>query len=230
MPKPTRPYDVIRDLKRLRARNPHISRALESHGYPAPRLMGPGFATLVRIILGQQVSTASARSMWARLMAACGEAVTPECILKQGHDGLRALGFSNQKARYVLGLAEAALSGELDFAALHSAPDDAVRTALTAHKGIGQWTADIYLMFGLGRGDVWPAADIGLQGGIQILHGLENRPTAEEATAFAEAWRPYRSSAAVLLWHYYGANRVLKKDLTARAKTKPTIPSSKAPV
>jgi DNA-3-methyladenine glycosylase II len=159
--------------------------------------------------------------MWARLTAACGDGVSPACILEQGHEGLRALGFSNQKARYVLGLAEATLSGALDFAALQVAPDDGVRAILTAHKGIGQWTADIYLMFGLGRGDVWPAADIGLQAGIQILHGLQKRPNAEEATAFAEAWRPYRSSAAVLLWHYYGANRT--------SKTSPN-PSSGSPV
>ena len=211
MTKSTRPYDLIGDLKRLRSRSHHISRALKSHGYPAPRLMAPGFDTLVRIILGQQVSTASANSMWTRLTVACENGVMPECILKQGHDGLRSLGFSNQKARYVLGLADATMSGELDFAALRMASDDMVRASLTAYKGIGHWTADIYLMFGLGRGDVWPAADIGLQAGIQMLHGLAKRPTAEEASSFADAWRPYRSSAAVLLWHYYSANRGTKK-------------------
>jgi len=216
MTKATRPYDLVRDLKRLRTRSHHIARALESHGYPAPRLMTPGFDTLVRIILGQQVSTASAKSMWLRLTAACNDDVSPECIVKQGHDGLRSLGFSNQKARYVLGLAEAALAGELDFGALQRAPDDRVRATLTAHKGIGQWTADIYLMFGLGRGDVWPAADIGLQAGIQILHGLVKRPSAEETSLIADAWRPYRSSAAVLLWHYYGANRGAKKVIAAK--------------
>jgi DNA-3-methyladenine glycosylase II len=222
MTKSTRPYDLVRDLKRLKSLSPHFSRALKSHGYPAPRVMAPGFATLVRIILGQQVSTHSAAAMWAKLTAACDSHVRPACIVKLGPDGLRSLGFSGQKARYVLGLAEAAASGELDFAALARAPDDEVRTILTAHKGIGQWTADIYLMFGLGRGDIWPAADIGLHAGIQILHGLEKRPNAEEASALAEAWRPYRSSAAVLLWHYYGANRRIERAAPKKKRRKKT--------
>ena len=224
------PYDLKTDLEQLARKSPHIARALKTAGHPAPRTMRPGFDTLIRIIAGQQVSTAAAAGIWAKLTANCTGAVTPQALIALGESGLRASGFSGQKTRYALGLAEAAASGALDFDRLHGSEDAIVRETLTAHKGVGNWTADIYLLFGMGRGDVWPAADLGLQAGIQFLHGMKKRPTAKDIEKIAEAWRPHRSSAAVLMWHYYGHQRSQEKTpavdgaksrTPAKAKAKP---------
>jgi DNA-3-methyladenine glycosylase II len=171
----------------------------------------PGFGTLVRIIIDQQVSTAAGAAIWAKLKKACGGSVTPKRVATLGEQGLRAVGCSGQKARYVLGIAEATAARTLHFGSLHKAEDATVRDALIAFKGIGTWTADIYLMFGMGRPDVWPAGDLALQIGVQMLHGLKSRPTPQELERIAEAWRPYRSSAAVLVWHYYTTHRTKKK-------------------
>lgn len=230
----TTPYDLKRDLQRLARKSAHIARALKTAGHPAPRIMRPGFDTLIRIIAGQQVSTAAAAGIWAKLTKNCNGAVTPEALLALGDTGLRASGFSGQKTRYALGLAEAAANGALDFDKLAAADDAAVREMLTAHKGVGNWTADIYLMFGMGRGDVWPAADLGLQAGIQLLHGLKKRPSAKQGEQIAEDWRPHRSSAAVLLWHYYGFHRNQEKTPAVngsktRAKARPKAKKKAAP-
>lgn len=210
------PYDLKADLKNLAKQCRHMARAIKVAGPPAPRVMRPGFDALIRIIAGQQVSVAAAAGIWAKLEKNCGGKVTAERLLDMGETGLRASGFSGQKSRYALGLAEAAAGGVLDFKKLHKSEDDAVRATLTAYKGVGNWTADIYLMFGMGRGDVWPAADLGLQAGIQHLQGLKVRPTAKETEVISEIWRPYRSSAAVLLWHYYGHSRAADKSPMAK--------------
>jgi DNA-3-methyladenine glycosylase II len=167
--------------------------------------LAPGFATLIRIIVDQQVSTAAGASIWRRLAAACGGRVTARRLAALGEAGLRGCGLSGQKARYALGVAAAVLGGRLDFRRLHAGDDDTVRTTLTALKGIGPWTADIYLMFALGRPDVWPVADLALQHGMRLLHGLADRPGAKDMLTLGEKWRPYRSGAAILLWRYYGA-------------------------
>ncbi len=218
-------YDLARDLKALTRQCRHMAKAVKTAGVPGPRLSQPGFAPLIRIIAGQQVSVSAAAGIWAKLEKNCGGKVTAQAVLGLGEPGLRASGFSGQKSKYALGLAEAAASSALDFKALHKADNDTVRTTLTAYKGVGNWTADIYLMFCMGRGDVWPAADLGLQAGIQMLQGLKERPTAKEGEAIAEIWRPYRSSAAIMLWHYYGFTRAadkspLAKKTSARPKAK----------
>jgi DNA-3-methyladenine glycosylase II len=210
------PYDLMQDLKGLAKQCRHMARAIKEVGHPAPRAMRPGFDALIRIIAGQQVSTAAAAGIWAKLEKNCSGKVTAQRLLDMGETGLRASGFSGQKSRYALGLAEAAAGGVLDFKSLHRAGDDDVRATLTAYKGVGNWTADIYMMFSMGRGDVWPAADLALQAGIQDLQGLKKRPTAKETEVIAETWRPYRSSAAVLLWHYYGHKRAADKSPMAK--------------
>ncbi len=198
--------EIKRHLGLVRRRDKRISHAIKFAGLPESRVIGPGFATLIRIIGNQQVSTAAGAAIWAKLKRNAGGTVTAQRLLKLGEDGMRASGFSGQKARYSLGLAEAVDAGTLDFKDLGKASDDDVRATLTAFKGIGTWTADIYLMFGMGRPDVWPVGDLALQIAVQMLHELEARPSAKELLGFGEGWRPYRSSVSLLLWRYYGAS------------------------
>ena len=194
-----------RNLGILRRLCPHIRRAVREVGYPEPRSRQAGFGTLIRIVIDQQVSTAAGAAIWAKLAKACGGRVTPARLTALGETGLRASGFSLQKAGYALGIAAAVQSKRLSFAKLHGRDDTAVRETLTALKGIGAWSADIYLMFAMGRPDVWPVADLALQHGVRMLHGLADRPTVKEMELIGEIWRPYRSGAALLLWRYYGA-------------------------
>jgi DNA-3-methyladenine glycosylase II len=166
------------------------------------RLRPGGFSGLVKMIVEQQVSVASAAAIWARVQAGLGE-VTPAAVLAQGEDGLRALGLSRPKARYALGLAEAVAVG-LDLDAIARLPDEEAVAALVALKGVGRWTAEIYLMFCCGRLDVFPGADIALQEALRWADGAEVRPTEKQAYARSESWKPYRSVAAHLLWRCYG--------------------------
>ena len=227
------PEVIKKHLGILRRRDKHLSRAIKHAGVPAPRVVGPGFATLIRIIGDQQVSTAAGAAIWAKLERNAGGTVTAKTLLKMGEAGLRASGFSGQKTRYALGLAEAVAAGTLDFEALEKAADDVVRATLTAFKGIGSWTADIYLMFGMGRPDVWPVGDLALQLAVQILHGLKEKPTQKHLESMGESWRPYRSSASLLLWRYYGATRVAakasKKTLDKKTPEKRTRAKAKKP-
>lgn len=166
------------------------------------RLRGPGFPTLLKIILDQQVSTHAAAAMWARFTAQV-DPVTPAAFLDLSEDMLKACGFSRQKTRYARGLAQALVDRTLDLDDLARAPDDEAIAALTALKGIGPWSAECYLLFGLGRRDVLPAGDLALQVGWQHMAGLEARPTAGELLAHGEAWRPRRTAASYLIWRNY---------------------------
>jgi DNA-3-methyladenine glycosylase II len=195
--------DVHKHLGVLRRRDKKISAAIKAAGLPGSRKMQPGFATLIRIIVDQQVSVAAGASIWRKLESAAQGEVSPARLLKLNEPGLRGCGFSGQKARYALGVAEATRAGDLDFAALNDMPDDAVRKILIALKGVGPWTVDIYLMFGMGRPDVWPVGDLVLQHSARAMLGLRQRPTPERLTKIGEDWKPYRSSAALLLWHYW---------------------------
>ncbi len=194
--------DINRHLGILRRRDKKIAQAIKQAGLPGSRKMNPGFATLIRIIIDQQVSVAAGASIWAKLQAAAVK-VTPEVLVNLSEPGLRACGFSGQKARYALGVAEATQAGTLDFDALENMDDNAVRATLIALKGVGPWTADIYLMFGMGRADVWPVGDLVLQYAAAALLGLRQRPTPQRLEKIGHAWRPYRSSAALLLWRYW---------------------------
>ncbi|MCY7416964.1 MAG: DNA-3-methyladenine glycosylase 2 family protein [Chloroflexi bacterium] len=186
----------------LATRDVVLARLLEANGVPPLWLKGPGFETLVDIVLGQQVSLSSARTALERVRAAAG-GVTPGALAGLGEEGLRAAGQTRQKARYLAGLASAALSGSLDLARIDTLLDPEVIDALTAHTGVGRWTADIYLLMGLGRPDVWASTDLALVVGARSLWGLGHDASAAAIADGAQAWRPYRSVAARMVWQAY---------------------------
>ncbi len=217
------PEILKKHLGILRRRDKRLSHAIKTVGFPGPRTQTPGFGTLIRIIIDQQVSTAAGAAIWAKLQRACAGTVNPKRVVALGETGLRAVGCSGQKARYIMGVSAATVDSTLHFGKLHKAEDIAVRETLIAFNGIGEWTANIYLMFGMGRPDVWPAGDLALQIGVQMLHGLKKRPTPKELDKIAEQWKPYRSSAAVLIWHYYTTHRATQKTV---AKKRPAKKSS----
>ena len=192
-------------LDTLAAGDPDLRRALARVGYPASRQRDPGFATLLRIILAQQVSTASAAAIWRKLEAALQGKVTPARLLALDDAALRAAGFSARKAQYARGLCAGVTTGALDIAGLALLEEEAAIDTLVALRGFGRWSAEIYLLFALGRADVFPADDLAIQIAIQRLRGLAARPGGKLARELAEPWRPYRGAAAVFLWHYYGA-------------------------
>jgi DNA-3-methyladenine glycosylase II len=191
-------------VEALAGREPAFARVIETHGVPEPRNSEPGAHTLLRTIVGQQVSVAAARSMWAKLEAAYGSPPDLASILKATDDELRVAGISRQKAGYARSLAGLVLSGELDLGALPEDDEEAV-ALLTKIKGIGRWSAEIYLLFAEGRSDVWPAGDLAVQIEIGRLLGLADKPTEKQLRELAEAWRPYRGAAAVLAWHSYNS-------------------------
>jgi DNA-3-methyladenine glycosylase II len=197
------------DAQRLRAgldavaaSEPAMAAALARAGYPEPRIRPRGYATLLRTILGQQVSVGAAQAMWARFAAAAGEPERPEALLALPDEALRACGFSRQKAAYARGLAQAVAGGGLDLMAL-PADDEAAIASLTRLKGIGRWSAEIYLLFAEGRGDIFPAGDLAVQVEMARVLGLEKRPAERAARGLSEAWRPHRGAVAVFLWHHY---------------------------
>jgi DNA-3-methyladenine glycosylase II len=198
---------------------PVFSGILAYAGPPRFRRRRNGFGTLLHIILEQQVSIDAAAAMHRRLTGLC-RPLAPETFLALDDAILRSCGFSRQKMGYARHLAELVGGGKFDFVSLAGADDEAAMTQLLSIKGIGRWSAEIYLIFALGRPDVWPAADLGLQ--IQIAHrlGLGSRPAERELRLLAEAWRPWRSVAACLFWQSYlhDRNRVpprLAEDLYA---------------
>ena len=191
-------------LDALAAIEPGFARVLDSHGRPEPRLSEPGVETLLRTIVGQQVSVAAARSMWNKLVAKYGTPVDLAALLAANDDELREAGLSRQKAGYARSLAGLVLAGDLDLANLPADDEEAIEL-LTRIKGIGRWSAEIYLLFAEGRGDVWPAGDLAVQIEVGRLLGLAERPSEKQVRALAEAWRPHRGAAAVLAWHSYNA-------------------------
>ena len=161
-----------------------------------------GFPTLVHIILEQQVSLSSAKAAYDRLLAATGS-LTPKRFLQLDDTALKRIGFSRQKTAYNRNLADAILQGKLDLTALGSMDDDTVRSELIKIKGIGTWTADIYLLMVLQRPDVWPRGDLALAKAIKKIKRLKNRPGPKEMDAISTQWMPWRAVAARLIWHYY---------------------------
>jgi DNA-3-methyladenine glycosylase II len=188
-------------LAELARRDADIAKAWAQVGDPPPRRRPKGFPALVGSIVGQQVSAAAARAIWARLLAA--GPLTPERFVALTDDELRAIGLSRQKILYARGIAEAIVGGELNFRRLHRMGDEEAIAELVRLNGIGRWTAEIYLLFGLQRLDIWPADDLGLQVGVQRLKRLDSRPGRAALVEIAEPWRPWRGVAARFLWHYY---------------------------
>lgn len=181
---------------------PAFARAIELAGYPEPRIRQTGYRTLLRTIVGQQVSVASAASVWNKLEALLGEAMPPELLLEADFDALRGCGLSRQKQGYARSLCELVVSGELQLDDL-PADDEAAIAELTRIKGIGRWSAEIYLLFAEGRPDIWPAGDLAVQAGLGKLLGHEVRPDEKAVRALAEAWRPHRGAVAIFTWHVY---------------------------
>ena len=189
-------------LETVAAREPKIARALDLAGHPEPRIRDRGYRTLLRTIVGQQVSVAAANSMWRKLEAELGEEMHAHELLARDFDSLRACGLSRQKQRYARSLCELVASGELDLD--HLPPDDEEAIAeLVRIKGIGRWSAEIYLLFAEGRPDIWPAGDLAVQAGLGKILGLPERPSEKEVRALAEGWSPHRGSVAILTWHCY---------------------------
>jgi DNA-3-methyladenine glycosylase II len=194
---------LARGVRALSERDGDLARITRAYGPPPLWEREEGFATLVLTILEQQVSLASALAAFERLRAADGPEVTPESFLTFDDAQLRAFGFSRQKALYCRLLARAILDGELDLKRLASLSDDEVRAELVRLKGIGAWTAEIYLLRALLRPDAWPSGDLALQIAARQVKRLPARPTAAELDALAEGWRPLRAVAARLLWLHY---------------------------
>ena len=186
----------------LTERDRDLAEVVSKYGQPTPWVREPGFATLIRTILGQQVSLAAAESTFSRLQKLLGQ-VTPENLLEVGDDSLREIGFSRQKTVYAQELAKAIANQELDLASLASLDDKAVRQQLIKIKGIGDWTVDMYLMMALQRLDVFPVKDLAVKIAVQELKGLATRPQSQELMAIAAVWQPYRAIATMILWHYY---------------------------
>ena len=189
-------------LDALAAIEPGIAAAIAVTGYPEERIREPGYATLLRTIVGQQVSVAAAASVWNKLEALLGAECPPEQLLAQHFDALRACGLSRQKQGYARSLAELVVTDALPLDALPADDEEAI-AYLTQVKGIGRWSAEIYLLFAEGRTDIWPAGDLAVQEGVGRLLKLETRPSEKEIRVIAERWRPHRGAAAIFTWHIY---------------------------
>jgi DNA-3-methyladenine glycosylase II len=196
--------DAIHALLKL---DPRLKPVFELTGMPALRRREPGFMGLAHIVTGQQLSTASAGAIWARLTAAF-DPFHPESLRKARAERLGRLGLSAAKIKTLKNIARELAAERLNFDVLANEDADTAHNTLTALHGIGPWTADVYLLFCLGHGDAWPAGDIAIQEGVKVGLGLKTRPTPKEMAPLGEPWRPLRGAAAHLWWSYY---RVLKK-------------------
>ncbi len=198
-----RPDETLRPaMEALAARDTDIARHYALCGLPPERRQPAGFAGLTRIVAAQQVSAASANAIIGRLEAALSP-VTPEGFLELDEAALKAIGLSRPKMRYCRALAEDILAGRIDLDGLAGLDDEAAIEHLVQAKGIGVWSAEVYLLFALRRPDVWPADDLAVQVAVQRIKGLEARPGRVEMRALAEPWRPHRSAAARFMWHAY---------------------------
>lgn len=199
------PADIASARRALAAGCPAMARLDAATPPFAWRTRPGGFEGLAWMIVGQQVSTQAATAIWKTFTAGVGGVATPEAVLAHTPEQLRGFGLSRPKARYVHAIAEAQSSGSVNLDALIDLSDDEAVAALTRIKGVGRWTAEVFLMFCEGRADLFPAADIALQEAVRHADGLETRPTVKALYARAAAWAPHRSVAAHLAWAYYGA-------------------------
>lgn len=189
----------------LAASEPGFAAAIDRAGYPPPRIRARGYATLLRTIIGQQVSTKAAESVWRKLEGIVGSLDDPGNIVRASDEQLREAGLSRQKASYARSLADEVTSGRLDLDNLPADDEEAV-AALVSIKGIGRWSAEVYLLFAEGRPDIWPAGDLAVQIEIGRILGHAERPSEKLTRAVAEAWRPHRGAAAIFAWHHYAAD------------------------
>jgi len=195
---------AIRELTR---RDRGLARIVARHGPPPLWRRRPGFATLARIILEQQVSLAAAATLYRRVGADVRGGWSPEAIRRVGERGLRARGLTRQKARYVATLATEIARGDFTLTAVSRANDHEARAMLEALPGIGPWTSNVYLLFALRRPDIWPPGDLALHKAIATMRRLADSPSSDEAAHLAQRWSPWRSVAARILWHGYLSDR-----------------------
>ncbi|MBV6272265.1 DNA-3-methyladenine glycosylase 2 family protein [Alcaligenaceae bacterium CGII-47] len=208
------PHNERLSSEAILARHLHLLLALDQrllavHNIAGPfglRTQDPGFAGLARIICGQQLSVASARAIWNRLQQRSAD-MTAQDFLNMNQDDLRNAGLSRNKYMTLKGVAEAIVAGELDFAAIGELPSHTAITALTRYKGIGPWTAEIYLMFCTGHPDIFPAGDLALQKAVSEALCIDPHPNQQTLVNIAAQWAPYRATAALLFWRYYAARR-----------------------
>jgi len=193
----------LRDhLDAVAAEDPVVAGALERCGYPEERIRPTGYRTLLRTIVGQQVSVASADAVWGKLEAELGEAMQAEELLARDFDTLRACGLSRQKQGYARSLCELVTSNELDLANLPADDEEAI-AELVRIKGIGRWSAEIYLLFAEGRPDIWPAGDLAVQEAVGRMLTLPARPSEKETREIGARWQPHRGAMAIFTWHAY---------------------------
>lgn len=192
-------------LERLCDAHPALAAVMAEAGLPEPRVLEPGFSALLRIVVGQQVSTASAAAIWGRLTAAGAEDVA--VFQRLDDEALGRIGLSRAKMRYGRALAEALATGALDPVGLANLPGPEAEARLTALPGIGRWTSDIYRMFALADPDVFPVGDLALREGVRMALDLPERPDIPAAAALTAPWSPERSAAALLLWRLYRVRR-----------------------
>jgi DNA-3-methyladenine glycosylase II len=194
-------------LKLLSDMDNDIKTAIENWGYPPDRSRPADFGTLAHIIVGQQISTSAATSIWNRLVDV--DIKDSKVVSELQPEDLMLAGLSRRKAEYIIGIANEIVSGSLDLKSLNNLQGEQVKERLISIRGVGAWTADNYRLFALGDMDAWPANDVALQGGMKIIKSLDDRPNRDEMESIGEYWRPYRGAAALLLWHVYGV--VVKK-------------------
>ena len=216
--------DLEAAVHALVQQDPRLQPVLKLTGMPALRRRDPGYAGLAAIVCGQQLSTASAAAIWARLTAAF-DPFHHDTLRRVRAGRLGRLGLSAAKIKTLKSLAREIAAERLDLEMLANEDADAAHDALTALHGIGPWTADVYLLFCLGHGDAWPAGDLAVQEAVKIGLGLKTRPTAKEMAPLAEPWRPLRGAAAHLWWSYY---RVLKKREGVLGATETPPPKANA--
>src|SRR5436305_358714 len=204
----------------LARRDPQLAAVVARHGAPPLWDRPPGFETLVQIILEQQISLSAGRAAYGRLERLAG-AVTPERVAALGESDLRRAGLTRQKSSYIRGLAVAIVAGEFDPNGLTAMDDQSARTELIKLRGVGAWTADIYLLMALGRADIWPSGDLALVAAIREVKRMRSLPSADRVGRITRAWSPWRAVAARVLWHHY-----LSTPRT-RAKISAAKPSSR---
>ncbi len=196
--------DHIRSmLDHIAKSDQNIKKAIEQVGYPKARVRDHSFTTLLNVIVGQQLSTKAAATIAKRVHALMDDKVSPKAIMNVDDAALRGAGLSRQKVVYTRSLAEAVTSKALDLSALPHMPDGDAVAAITQVKGLGRWSAEIYLMFAVGRTNLWPVDDLAVRHGIAAIIGGEQRPNAKTVEKWGKRWHPYRSTVALLSWHYY---------------------------
>ncbi|MBL8019689.1 MAG: DNA-3-methyladenine glycosylase 2 family protein [Leptospirales bacterium] len=191
-----------RGIRKAAENDPRLKLALKELGYPQIRQRDPGFETLLNIIIGQQLSTHAANAIWDRLENLI-RPFTPDNLLMQRDESLRAVGLSKQKIAYAQSLAHLVNKGLVDFKRIANLDDEAAASELMQIRGVGRWTADIYLLFALGRRDVWPVDDLALVVATQRLYGMRLRPSRKRLLEIGRAWQPWRGAVSIFLWKYY---------------------------